>query len=484
MKRFGALILALVMLTGAIPLPVTAQAPGRVRVVSPQGPYQTPQEALAEAATGDTIEVRGGHYFGPLVVDKAVTLQGVDWPVIDGGGQGTVITLATEGAVLRGFHVVGSGVEPDRDHAGVTLKAPRTVVENNRLEDVLFGIFVAQADQAIVRGNTVTSKNEYEIGRKGDAIRLWYSQDVTVADNHVYQARDVVIWYSARVQITGNRIENGRYGVHLMYCDDADISGNQLFGNSVGIYVMYSRRVNLLHNDIRGQRGPSGYALGFKDADQVLARDNLLVDNRAGVFLDGTPFQPGSPVEFSQNVLAFNDLGVALMTAVRGVSFTSNTFWENVEQVAFQGGGQAGANTWQSNYWSDYPGFDADGDGLGEIPYRAERSFENLTDREPLLRVLLYSPAAQAIEFAARTFPIFKPQPKLIDPQPAFQPLPLPAWSARSRPVGAIVLDRLALAALGLGLIFISMLAVWLAFWRPRQVAVWARTMLESGTKI
>ncbi|RIK23098.1 MAG: hypothetical protein DCC52_13470, partial [Chloroflexi bacterium] len=126
-------------------------------------------------------------------------------------------------------------------------------------------------------------------GRKGDGIRLWASPRAQVENNHVHNARDMVIWYSEGVRIVNNFIETGRYGVHLMYCDGATIENNRLLNNSVGIYTMYSKNVDIQNNDVRGQRGPSGYALGFKDADNVAVQRNLLVDNRGGIFLDGTP---------------------------------------------------------------------------------------------------------------------------------------------------------------------------------------------------
>lgn len=480
MARLFRVVSGFLLLAGVWVMPVDPAA--NFRVVSPQGPYFTIQAALEEAQPGEVIQVMPGRYAGPLVVHQAVTLQGIGWPVIDGEGEGTVVTLAAEGAVIRGFEVRGSGVEPDRDHAGIALLAPRTVAEGNRLSDVLFGIFVAQADGAVVHGNTITSKEEYEVGRKGDSIRVWYSRDVTVSSNSVAAARDVVMWYSSGLRVLNNRIEGGRYGIHLMYCDQTRIQGNIIRNNSVGIYVMYSRQVELSENDIRGQRGPSGYALGFKDADQVRAVDNLLVDNRVGVFLDGTPFTLDSTAEFQRNILAFNDLGVVLMAAVHGATFRGNTFWENGEQVGLQGGGRAGGNTWQENYWSDYQGFDADGDGIGEMPYRSERSFEHLTDREPLLRVLTYSPAAQAIEFAARTFPIYKPQPKLVDLTPSVMPagltrnLPaaLPTRNAGLATVGSMI-------GIGGGLLAFCAVVIGWALWEPSGAA--SRPAKLSGSR-
>lgn len=448
-------MMTLVALLGALPVRAASQAAGHWSlatdrlIVSPTGPYFTIESALTAAQTGNTIEVHGGMY-PALVVEKSITLEGVDWPVIDGGGQGTVVTLAAPDIVLRGFEVRGSGVDPDHDHSGVTLVAPRIIVENNRLRDVLFGVFVAQADGAVVRGNDITGKAKYDEGRKGDGIRLWYSQNVTVEGNYVHETRDVVLWYSEAVIVRDNVIEHGRYGVHLMYCNGAQIEDNQLLHNSIGIYTMYSTDVALRRNLIRGQRGPSGYALGFKDTDNVVVVGNTLVDNHAGLFLDGTPFSPQGSGLFQDNILAFNDVGAILLPAVRGNVFESNTFWENAEQMALQGGGKAGANVWQGNYWSDYTGFDADGNGVGDLSYRADRFFEALTDREPLLRALLYSPAAQAIEFAASAFPVVRPQPKLTDPAPRVQPIPLPVYASPPKTAdGAMGGVVLALAGLG-----------------------------------
>ncbi|MCZ7674324.1 MAG: hypothetical protein M5U34_47930 [Chloroflexi bacterium] len=60
-------------------------------------------------------------------------------------------------------------------------------------------------------------------------------------------------------------------------------------------------------------------------------------------------------------------------------------FVENEEQMAIAGGGKQGENWWtindSGNYWSDYYGYDADGDGLGEMAYRSDRLFENLMEK-------------------------------------------------------------------------------------------------------
>ncbi|MEW6277665.1 MAG: nitrous oxide reductase family maturation protein NosD [Candidatus Eremiobacterota bacterium] len=435
--RLAALLLAAWLLS-----PPAGAAP---RAVS------TESDLVAALRESDHILVRPGHYRVHLVVDRPVVLEGQGWPVLDGGGTGTVVTVNAPDVVVRGFEIRGSGSEPEQDHAGVTLNAPRGRVEGNRFRDVLFGVVVSQADRSLVRGNDIQSKPEFELGRKGDGIRLWYSQGVTVEGNLVEGCRDLVSWYSSDVTFRGNRVRDGRYGIHFMYCDRSLVEDNEIRSNSVGIYTMYSTGVTLRNNRILGCRGASGYALGFKDADEVRADGNLLVDSRVGIFLDSTPITPGSRCEFADNVLAYNDVGVGLFPSVRGAGFTANSFQENAEQVRLEGGGQQTGNAFEGNYWSDYEGFDLDEDGAGDVPYRSQRLFENLADRDPSLRLFLGTPAQQTLDAAARVFPLVSPQPKLEDPRPRLSPPALPAEAAP--PWSPLGLAWPALAVLSLGLL-------------------------------
>jgi nitrous oxidase accessory protein len=213
-----------------------------------------------------------------------------------------------------------------------------------------------------------------------------------------------------------------------MYCDDALIEENRLLGNSVGAFLMYSRRMIMQHNTVASNRGPSGYGIGLKDMDDAIVRNNLFLDNRIGAYIDGSPREVDSIGRFEGNVFAYNDIGIEMLPAVRHNEFEANSFVDNEEQVAIAGGGggQPGANDWTvggvGNYWSDYAGFDADRDGAGDVTYRSQRLFEDLMQREPALRLFLYSPATNALDFAAKAFPVVRPQPKLEDSAPIMAP--------------------------------------------------------------
>ena len=147
---------------------------GRRLVVSPDGPYTTIQAALAEARDGDVVEVRAGIYHGPLVVGKSVTLQGVGWPVDRRRRAGTVVTLAAPARRYGASKCAAAASNRTRTTPALPWRR-RARGENNRLRDVLFGIFVAQAEGRWCAATTSPARPEYEQGRKGDGIRLWYS---------------------------------------------------------------------------------------------------------------------------------------------------------------------------------------------------------------------------------------------------------------------------------------------------------------------
>lgn len=408
--------------------------------VGPRGSSSTLSDALARASDGDTILVRGGVHPGPIVVKKSVRLLGEDRPVLDGQGHGTVVRLEAPGAELRGFAIRASGDLLAREDAGVLAAAPDLRIEDNTFEDVLFGINLRQAPRSMVRGNVLRGKN-LPVARRGDLIRLWYSDDATVEANATVGGRDAVLWYSKHLAIRDNRVSGGRYGLHFMYCHDASVVGNQLRGNSVGAFLMYSRRLQLRGNWIAGNRGVSGYGIGLKDMDDSQISANVLASNKVGIFLEH------STGAFEDNLLADNDKGVVIFTSARGNRFEANTFAENGEQVVVEGTSETmTTNLWRGNFWSDYRGYDADGDGQGDLAYRPSRLFERLSDRNHALRLFADSPSARAIDFAARVFPIFEPRPKFADESPRMRPFPPPlvlagvADGSRWSAVGTLIL--------------------------------------------
>lgn len=425
-------------------------------VVTSNGEYASLYDAIMSAREGDTINVYGGVYDGPIHIDKSVSLIGHDWPVIDGQDAGTVLKMTADGTSLSGFVVRNSGDVLDQENSGIAVEATNVVIEGNRFEDTLFGIYLKKAHGSAIRDNVIESK-ALDLARRGDPIRVWYSNDVLIENNEVIKGRDVVLWYSERLVIRNNDVSGGRYGLHFMYCDDATITGNRLVKNSVGAFLMYSRRLKLQNNFIAQNRGPSGFGVGMKDMDNAYIADNLFMDNRVGASIDNSPREIDSTVRFEGNVMSYNDIGVYLMPSVKRNEYTGNSFKDNGQQVSVGGGGELKGNSWTvdgvGNYWSDYVGFDANHDGIGDLPYKSQRLFEDLMDRHSSLRLFVYSPAAQSVDFAARAMPMVRPKPKMSDSAPLMEvnmPVNLPESQSQTGLVIGLASAGLLLGSAGL----------------------------------
>lgn len=380
-------------------------------------PLQSFKKTIEKSIPGDTIIVDSGHYFGPLDIDKPIVLLGKKFPIIDGKNRGSVVKLKAPNIVFNGFKIINSGDHLGEENSGIEVLARNIEVKNNLLEDVLFGIYLRKANNSKITDNLIVGK-PLPKPRRGDLIRVWYSDSVVIKNNILKQGRDVVLWFSNGLKIEYNSVSDGRYGIHFMYCDDAYITGNILTRNSVGAYLMFSRRLKFNNNFVAYNRHGSGFGIGVKDVDNPLITHNLFIDNKIGVFVDNSPREIESKSTFLGNVLAYNDFGVGLLPSVRRSIFEGNSFIDNEENVHIEGGGLLQQIIWQGNYWSDYVGLDLNEDGIGDIPYLSQRLFENLMDRYPMLRVFLYNPVAQAIDFAAKVVPMVKPIPKVVDSIP------------------------------------------------------------------
>ncbi|MBE2194843.1 MAG: nitrous oxide reductase family maturation protein NosD [Anaerolinea sp.] len=402
-----------------IPL-ITARAQTTL-IVAPEGAYRTIEAALRDAHNGDVIEVHGGVYPAPLLIEKSVTLIGVDQPVIDGRGIGSLVLINAPGVVFQGFVVRGSGQSLPHEDTGIVIQAPQVTVADNLLEDVLFGIYFADAAQGTAKNNVVRGK-PLEESIRGDSIRVWYSNDVSLIGNEITHGRDILIWYANNIVIRQNHIHHNRYGLHFMYNKNAVVEDNRIEENAVGAYMMYSAGLTLSRNQIIHNRGASGYGIALKDMDQVRVFENTFIGNAVAIFLDNSPSLYDSHNYFSHNFIAYNDIGLTGLPSVKRNVFQHNTFLENYQQVSVQGRGNLLGNAWSQdgigNYWSNYVGYDRDGDGVGDMPYRAEKLFESISDNNPVLRLFTFSPASQAIDFAAAAFPSLRPDPKIIDEAP------------------------------------------------------------------
>ena len=222
--------------------------------------------------------------------------------------------------------------------------------------------------------------------------------------------------------VEDNDITRCRYAVHSMYSQSARILDNRLHGNLLGAALMLSDRLELRRNRIEQHReGSSAYGLLLKDVDNLDAADNIIQSNGVGIYAEGVAVQPSSHAVLTGNVIAGNGVGIALQGSAN-LTIAGNRFADNLTDVRPLGSRISPMTRWsqdgRGNFWSEYRGFDANGDGIGDIPHVVDGVIDALLQRNPATQAFLYTPAHLALEAAARMFPLSRREPVLIDRSP------------------------------------------------------------------
>jgi nitrous oxidase accessory protein len=421
-----ALFLAAASLAGEHDVPVVG-AIARREVVIPAGaprdislrPGDSLQEAIDGLPAGSTVHLGPGTWTGPVVVDRPLAVEGVPGTVLDGGGRGTVLTIAASDVSLRGITVTGGGEARLDDDAGVVVGGDRFLVEDVRVEHVYLGIDVVRASDGAIRRCSVVGDAAKPFGMRGDAIRLWESDRNELSENRIESARDVVIWYSDDTLVRNNAVSHSRYGTHLMHGSGARVEGNSYTDDVVGVFAMYSDDLHISRNTVVRARGEAGVGLGFKESDRIEATGNALVDDTTGIYLDSTPHSIGGTALFRDNLVGADAIGVRMHGPSPGARFEGNDFRDDRLAASVDGAMTDDGVVFDQNRWSEYAGYDLDGDGIGDLPYEARAVTGRLTERRPALAWFAGTPAAALLELFARAFPMFAPAPVLVDLHPS-----------------------------------------------------------------
>jgi nitrous oxidase accessory protein len=381
------------------------------------------QELINAAPAGSVLKLQPGRYSGPVVVSKVLTIDGGGKVTVDGGGKGTVFVLQTSDAVLRGLHLTHSGVSHDSDDACLNVRGDRNLVENLRIDDCLFGIDLKMSNENSVRGNSIRSK-PFDLGTRGDSLRLWYSHRNLIAENHIEDSRDMVAWYSNENHYLNNVATRSRYSIHFMFAADNIVEGNRFYDNAVGVNVMYSGGGAIRNNLFSHANGPTGMAVGFKEASGVLVEGNEIIYCGIGVGLDLSPFEPDTTIIIRGNRIAYNGIGISFLSDKKGTIIENNVFEGNLTQVAMGDSGSADRNLWRANYWDDYQGFDSNQDNVGDRPHELYAYTDQLWMEVPYARFFRNAPMMETLDFLERLAPFSTPVMLLRDEQPVFNKPP------------------------------------------------------------
>lgn len=444
---------------------VTPESPARPEVDAGAGGELQPR--LAAAGPGATLVVEPGTYRGPLIVDRPVTLVGRGRPVLDGGGRADVVVIRSPGVVIRGFHIRHGGQGPIGMPAGIRVEADDVTVEDMLVTDVYAGIVVSGAARVRVTGNVVHGRGgTVDDGAHalhgavtmgpGDGISLWNVDGAVVSDNEIHHARDgIYLSYGQDLLLDRNHVARSRFGVHDMWARHLTLSENRFEENLAGAVLMYGGPVLALRNRITDHRSPAtGFGFLVRDVGDAHLAENVVARNAVGIQVEGAPLGDERPTRLILNTIAHNDVGLSAYATAR-VGAGGNSFAGNATQVLPQGRNALDGIAWYfegtGNYWSDYRGYDADGDGVGDVPHPIGGVVDGLFTRSPALRALAGSPALRLLSSVEARF--VGDQPAALAHGPLMTPHSPPVEPA----AGAAPTHSGALGAVGTALVALAL---------------------------
>ncbi|MCU7812898.1 MAG: right-handed parallel beta-helix repeat-containing protein [Candidatus Thiodiazotropha sp. (ex Notomyrtea botanica)] len=190
---------------------------------------------------GKTLRVIPGTYSGPVVINKPIIIEGSGEVTVDNEGVGTVMTIKSDQVVVRGLHLTGSGTSYDAMDGGVMIEADDVLFEDNRLDDVLFGINIKQGNGNIIRDNTVTSK-AFEPSLRGEGLRIWYGNENLIEGNTFHHVRDLLLTNASANRIIGNALHDNRISLEFIFSPNNIVKNNHIGENDTGIVTIHRSR--------------------------------------------------------------------------------------------------------------------------------------------------------------------------------------------------------------------------------------------------
>ena len=372
--------------------------------------------AIARAQAGDTITVTRGRYEENLLIDKPLTLKGLDRPTINSALKGDTIRITSPDVTIENLIIADSGDDLTAQNAGIYIQpgADRVTVRNCDIAYSLFGLWIEGVKDVRIIGNLITGKRDYPSAQRGNGIQLYNTTGAHIEGNHISFARDgIYVDVSHNAIFRKNRIHDTRYGTHYMNSYYNVWEDNDVYRNRGGLALMETRNQIVRNNRAWNN---SDHGIMLRTIQDSTIENNIVAGNQRGMFIYDAEYNV-----LRNNLVVDNDVGVHLWAGSINNQVENNDFVNNRQQIRYVSTRDEKWGAEGGNYWSNYVGWDRNGDGRGDVPYEANDVVDQLVWRMPVVKLLMNSPALQTLRLVAQQFPLLR-APSIVDPRPQMRP--------------------------------------------------------------
>ncbi len=222
------------------------------------------------------------------------------------------------------------------------------------------------------------------------------TDNVTITGLTIYDGWQGIAVSADYCNISGNRITNSQYGIILLNAENNSITGNvfQSIGPAAAIQLSYSNSNSLRNNYV--DSCTEGIQLREGSSCNLVTENTVTNCEYVALRLLGSGVGARWYDPKGNKIMGNNMSNSGYGTTVYGSNeniITNNNYVNNSvqfsanEEYLLIWGGNVSVNTIEKNYWSDYAGTDANGDGIGDTPYIID---ENNADHHPLMKAATF----------------------------------------------------------------------------------------------
>ncbi|MBD3917182.1 right-handed parallel beta-helix repeat-containing protein [Paenibacillus sp. PR3] len=350
------------------------------------------QQLIDEAMPGDTVTIPSGEYSGAITIDKRLALVGEPGAVIVNDTAKPALTIIADGVTVSGITIEQRSME---ESSAIELAASKATLSKLDIYTHSFGIRLRKSNRNEIADNSIQwlgeSGQQVKMSAKRNGIDLYDSHDNVISGNRISSMNDGIYQESShRNQVTGNRIDHSRYGIHCMYTEGTIIRGNAGSYNVTGAMVMGVTDAIVEDNSFTKQsENVNSQGLLLFDVHTSTIEGNRVEGNRVGFYIEQS-----SKNDIRNNRIVRNFVGIQFLES-EGNELQANDFIANVINAEAT---DSPDNRLTANFWDNFSGIDANGDGRSDIAYAINPFFQQLTHQTPAFQLFFQSPGMQFLE--------------------------------------------------------------------------------------
>ena len=383
-------------------------------------PIKSVKKGIEATKDGDTLMVHEGWYKeGNLVIDKKIVFIGKNFPILDGEKKYEVLSIKSDSVIVQGFKIIKCAYATITDPCGIKVyNSKYVVIQNNILDDNFFGIYLQNCQNCTIKNNVLKAYGKEE-QQLGNGIHCWKSNDILIIANKIDGHRDGIYFEFVFDSVIWRNIStnNVRYGLHFMFSHSNTYVSNIFKNNGAGVSVMYTKNVKMFNNTFEENWGDGAYGLLLKDISDSYIFNNKFISNTSAIYIEGS-----SRNVIEKNQFISNGWGMKIQANCVDNEIVNNNFLKNTFDISTNG--SLVLNTFNSNFWDKYEGYDLNKDGIGDVPYHPLSLFAVLVESTPSAMLLYRSFMITLLDKSEKILPSITPD-NFIDKTPLMKRMPL-----------------------------------------------------------